>query len=183
MRLFLAFALGLANTSAGLADVKSCQKLYSDAPTSLAGYKLIQGKDLEQSHPGHGYFLSYSDESQDRVSLIFYDGRKRWISKKFAMQHLIESTNAAVATQRRQGLQEGPVNLTDANIQVTGAVGASYIHLSAPRKPPGNDYVLMGVIDNCLYKLRVTLSGEPEKADRKFHKLIQSLGTQLAATL
>lgn len=174
MRLLIALLLCLP--SLALADLKSCQTLYAEPPTTLAGLALREGKDLEKRYKGSGYSLQYGSGNATKLSLFFYDNRKRRISRDYAINEFTAVMRGIVEMGAvRQGNVKGRVTATAEDLPTPTAVGAAFLHTGPTEQKLGNDYLFMGVINNCLYKLRFTPPGSATSADRKFKSLMEEL--------
>ena len=179
MRVFLALLILLLPT-ASTADVASCQRLYLNAPKSLLGRKLSEGVDMEKRYRGSGYILKYGSGSKSGLTLIFFDMRKRRIPEKMAVEALIGHAQLKLAQRRAAGLaKHGNLTFTDKNLPVRGAAAAAIMHAGATERALGNQYLMTGVIDNCMYKLLFDTPGSNKKADTLFHKLLNELSLHL----
>lgn len=123
--------------------------------------------------------LQYGNSGSNRISLTFFDSGRRRVSRDFATREVISSSEIILAIARGQGRTEGNVHFTDDDLPVRGAVAASLIHVGKTKNSLGNDYLMIGIIDNCMYKLRYTTGGSSQRADKKFYKLLQDLAEHL----
>jgi catechol 2,3-dioxygenase-like lactoylglutathione lyase family enzyme len=181
MRVFYVFVF-LLYPMASAADLASCQRLYQNPPNSLLGMRLGSGKELERRVQGAGYELLYGPGSQKKLSLLFFDEGRRRVSDKVAFKSLYGQAEYALAQRRAAGLaKEGNMHLTDKNLPIQGSVAAAIFHVGATEKTLGNFYLMMGVVDNCMYKVIFAPSGNNRKADKTFYRLLDELALHLGA--
>lgn len=176
MRFAVILCLALVFPMKTLADIKSCQRLYSSGPRVLNGMKLSSTHDYESVSKGSGYGLQYGQDPSDRISLIFFDSGEKEIPHDYAIQHLVDSTKFIISLKEGEGHTEGNVNITAENLPVRGDPAAAILHIGPSEQMLGNEYLLMGVIDNCMYKFRYTTNGSNNQADTKFQDAIRDLG-------
>lgn len=86
MRLLLIATTALIPFFAGQAAANraSCAALYQNGPRTLAGHRLIVGTNFEKDERGAGYGLAYADRGGARLTLFFYDKRRRRVENQDA---------------------------------------------------------------------------------------------------
>ncbi|MDU8927942.1 hypothetical protein RXV86_11155 [Alisedimentitalea sp. MJ-SS2] len=184
MKLFLVcitFVLGIATPV--FADVKQCQALYTAGPKSLGGLALKSGKNYEKSNRGGGYALQYGTLGKTWATLFFFDMQRKKIREKHLVDELGRATRAAIEARLVMLANKG---ITEAGQETPMEIGGegtfpgvlymeSKLFLEPKGHPVTNDYVTVGVVNNCIVKLRFSSQGNRKASNRKFEKMKREL--------
>lgn len=166
------------------ADLKQCQTLYSSAPRQLGGLSLTGSNNYEKDSRGAGYALQFGEIGKSWATLFFYDQRRR----KIREPHVIKEATQAGTDAMRQRLQsfiqmgdgteieqERPVNIKETG-DFPSVIQVEYEIFFEPQGAPvTNDFLTLGVVNNCYVKLRFSSYGNRKSSIRKFDAIKRQL--------
>ena len=186
MRCFLAFALLLFSGLPAKADLKACQNLYLNGPTSFGGYRLERRVDYEKSERGTGYGRHYKERQNSNVSLFYYDKSQSRVTKDMAISEtvgaLMQAVSAMKVSLKKQNIQEMRyVTEGSAGLSLETIRGAkpptienglsSFFRIKAGQLPQFNEYALVLSTGKCLVKMRFTSRGSAQQAEQRYDRL------------
>ncbi|EAQ46955.1 cytosine deaminase [Roseobacter sp. MED193] len=166
------------------ADLKQCQSLYSAAPRQLGGLSLTDSNNYEKDRRGAGYALQFGKIGKSWATLFFYDQRRRKIREPHVIK---EATQAGTDVMRQRLLsfaqmedgtkidQERPVNIKETG-DFPSVIQVEYEIFFEPQGAlVTNDFLTVGVVNNCYVKLRFSSNGNRKSSIRKFDAIKQQM--------
>ena len=183
MRWFLLLAVFVGFATPGFADVKSCADLFQNGPKALGGYVRSKSKNHEKEVSGAGYATTYGRVTGDHATVFYYTKHQRRPSFQFIVEELMISTGMAIDVRlthwAKRGLTHYDPYQADQPFLTIEEVAKhpnpvsvqSRINMSPGGVAAANDYVTLGVMNNCIVKLRYSTSGPRQSADRKFERI------------
>ena len=182
MRLMICLFALVSLAAPALAGLKSCQSLYLNGPKKFAGYNLAASKNYEKDEKGGGYSLQFDKGKRARVTLFFYDEGRRNVSREFMEQIFADVAVTAfkfvIVSWAENGastisFEPAPadINIDEKAMPSGMPVLRAWFHPRASGFPKRNEYILMTVSNNCMVKLRFSMSGNKNAADRKYKQV------------
>lgn len=176
-KLFVCLCAYFCLAAPAFADLKECQTLYSSAPRHLGGIPLTDSHNYEKDSRGAGYGLQFGEIGKSWATLFFYDQRRR----KIRNVHLLKEASQAGADAMKQRLlsftemgggthiaQKQPVNIKETG-DFPSVIQVEYEIFFEPQGAPvTNDFLTMGVVNNCYVKMRFSSYGNRKSSIRKF---------------
>ncbi|WP_171206301.1 hypothetical protein [Ruegeria sp. HKCCA0235A] len=142
-----------------LADVQSCKKLFERAPQVLSDLNQIGSEVYEDSHPGLGYSTTFADPSS-KITVFFYDHQQRDVSSEMALESFKQAARDIAAIAARRGAELGEINA----YQLRDPSQVLPYRAEAKASDGLSELLAVGVVDNCIVKLRFTAQFPMEKA-------------------
>ncbi len=183
MRWSLLLALLVAFATPAFADVKSCIDLFQNGPRALGGYVRSDSRNYEKDIRGAGYSTTYGRVTGDHVTVFYYTKHQRRPSFQFIVDELIQATGLAIDVRlnfwAKHGLThydpyqaEQPFLTIEEVAKHPNPIAVqARINMDPPGATAANDYVTLGVMNNCIVKLRYSTPGPRQAADRKFERI------------
>ncbi len=152
--------------SPATADLMSCQHLHKTAPQVLSGLNQVASSEFEEEHPGYGYSRSFADSSS-KLTLFFYDNQHEIISPDLALESFKQSARdiAILADRRDAELDEfNAYRISDASQLLP-------LRAEAISSDGYSELLALGVVDNCIVKLRFTARYSLDEAKSRYSLL------------
>lgn len=162
--------LAVMTTSPSWADTQSCRDLSVKAPSTILDIPQTSVTHHEDTNPGSGIQIRYVSEPTHRVSLIFYDDGHTSIPSWVLQDHWQQSTQVIGIVAQRRGIDVSNSKhgtLKDADV----LANVSLVHMNSGP----NEYLAIGMLNDCLVKLRISLLGTPQETDQAFLGSVLSL--------
>ena len=154
----LAFLLTVLGGSA-LADTQSCKNLRDRAPEILGDLNQVGSHEYENEHLDHGYSATFADPSS-KVTVFFYDQQQKNISSEIALESFKQSARDIAAVAEQRGAEVGEINAN----QVRDASQVLSLRAEVEKSDGLSEFLAVGIVDNCIVKLRFTAQLEIDKA-------------------
>ncbi|WP_170387482.1 hypothetical protein [Ruegeria atlantica] len=154
----LALSLPLLGGSA-LADVQSCKKLFDLAPKVLSDLKQVGSHEYENENPGLGYSVTFADPSS-KLTVFFYDHQEKNISPEMALDSFKQAARDIAAVAEKRGAELGEINA----YQMRDTPQVLPLRAEAESTDGISELLALGVVDDCIVKLRFTAHFPLDKA-------------------
>ena len=154
----LVFSLSVLSGSA-LADVQSCKSLFDRAPQVLGDLNQIGSHEYEDEHPGLGYSATFADPSS-KITVFFYDQQQKSVSSEMALERFKHSARDIAAVAAQRGAEVGEFNA----YRVRDTSQVLPLRAEVETSDGLSEFLAVGIVDNCIVKLRFTAQFEMEKA-------------------
>jgi len=154
----LVLSLSVLGTSA-LADTQSCKALFDRAPQVLSDLNQVGSHEYEPEHPGLGYSATFADPSS-KITVFFYDHQQKTISSEMALESFKQAARDIAAVAERRGAELGEINA----YQVRDPSQVLPLRAEAVASDGQSEFLAVGVVDDCIVKLRFTAQFPMEKA-------------------
>lgn len=145
--------------SSAVADVRSCKALFDRAPQVLDDLNQISSHEYEKDHPGLGYSVTFADPSS-KITLYFYDHQQNTISSEVALESFKQAARDIAAVAEQRGAKLGAINA----YQVRDTSQVLQFRAEAEASDGLSEFLGVGVVNNCIVKLRFTAQFSMEKA-------------------
>ena len=150
------------------ADKRGCAKLYTNAPRTLGGFSLKEGRDLERRQKGAGYGLNYGNGTKARLTVFFFDDQKRRLDSTDAAERAVVEGFVIARAMEVSGIPEISVSMdTGENF---GSGGFFDAEIRAPSGTPRAQVVSVAAINNCYAKIRFSPTGSSLSAFKRIQK-------------
>lgn len=146
----LAFLISLLAAPA-YADLKSCQHLYEITPQVLSDLNQVGSAEYEDDHPGLGYSVSFADPSS-KLTVFFYDHQHDVIAPEMALDSFKQSARDISVVAERRGAELGEFNA----YEMRDTSQLLPLRAEAESSDGLAEMLALGVVDNCIVKLRFT---------------------------
>jgi len=146
-------------SGAAFADVQSCKNLFDRAPQVLSDLNQVGSHEYETEHPGLGYSLTFADPSS-KLTLFFYDHQEKTISSEMALESFKQAARDIAAVAEKRGTKLGEINA----YQMRDATQVLPLRAEAETTDGLSELLALGVIDDCIVKLRFTAQFPMDKA-------------------
>ena len=133
------------------ADLKSCQHLYSITPAVLSDLNQVGSAEYENDHPGLGYSVSFADPSS-KLTMFFYDHQQNTIPPELTLESFRQSARDIAALAEKRGAELGEINA----YEMQDSSQLLPLRAEAASSDGLAEVLAMGVVDNCIVKLRFT---------------------------
>ncbi|WP_298855242.1 hypothetical protein [uncultured Ruegeria sp.] len=154
----LVFSLSMLDGSA-LADVQSCKNLFDRAPQVFGDLNQVGSNEYESEHPGLGYSAIFADPSS-KITVFFYDERQKNISAEMALESFKQAARDIASVAERRGTTLGEIKA----YQVRDASQVLPLRAEVETSDGVSELLAVGVVDDCIVKLRFTAQFPMEKA-------------------
>lgn len=154
----VAVILSLAG-GAAWADVQSCKRLFDRAPDVLSDLNQVGSHEYEKDHPGLGYSATFADPSS-KITLFFYDHHQQTVSSDMALESFKQAARDISTVADRRGAELGEINA----YQVQDTSQVLPLRAEVQASDGKAEFLAVGVVDNCIVKLRFTADFPMKKA-------------------
>ncbi|WP_209599179.1 hypothetical protein [Ruegeria sp. HKCCSP351] len=145
--------------SSALADVQSCKNLHERAPELLSDLNQVGSKDYETEHPGLGYSVTFADPSS-KITVFFYDHQERKVTNDMAVESFRQAARDIAAVAEQRGAELGEINA----YQMRDSSQVLPLRAEMETSDGLSEFLAVGVVNDCIVKLRFTAQFEIEKA-------------------
>ncbi len=154
--------LALCSTLLGspaLADLQSCQNLYAQTPLILSDLNLVDSYSYEDDFPGLGYSITFADTTS-QLTIFLYDHEQQVIPPEMALDSFHQALGDITASTNNRGVELGEISA----YQIQDTAQQLPLRAEARTSDGFSELLAIGVVDNCIIKLRFTTEFEIEKA-------------------
>ncbi len=141
------------------ADVQSCKNLFDRAPQVLDDLNQVGSQDYEKDHPGLGYSATFADPSS-KITVFLYDQLNQNISPEMALESFKQAAQDIAAVAERRGADLAEINA----YQTRDTSRVLPLRAEVETSDGLSEFLSVGIVDNCIVKLRFTAKFEMEEA-------------------
>lgn len=156
-RVFLITSVLFASPAA--ADLKSCTTLFEKTPQILSDLNQVGEHRFEDDHPGLGYSVTFADASS-KLTVFLYDHQQQVIDPETAMESFTQSARDIATITSKRGAELGDIHA----YQMRDASQILPLRAQAEASDGISELLALGVVDNCIVKVRFTAQFSIEKA-------------------
>lgn len=142
-----------------IADLQSCQRLFAATPQILSDLNKGESKNFEDDYPGLGYSVSFVDTAT-KLTVFFYDYQQKTISPEMGLEHFRQSAQDMRTVTERRGSELGEIKAYQVNEQSQ----LFRLRAEAETLDGASELLALGVVDNCIVKVRFTARFSMDKA-------------------
>lgn len=141
------------------ADVQSCKNLFDRTPNVLSDLNQVGSHEYENEHPGLGYSVTFAD-STSKLTVFFYDHQQKNISSEVALESFKQAARDIATGAEKRGAKVSEINA----FQMRDTTQMLPLRAETQSSDGYSELLALGVVDDCIVKLRFTAGFEMEKA-------------------